>query len=220
MRTSRSLAAAAASVLLSIALVAGSGAAAQAAPPPSPFPVIPTPGYPAPGAPVPVGPLFTIPGCAALVPATAITATRAFVPGFGSVANLPGLYGAQATTLTNVIVAHPDAVTCSFGVGGSRQVVVTATRITAAEYKIINYWYARNNVYTTPGGGPIWPGSALVTHYFVGTGGPGGAATEVAAISRDGWWITVRDVARIGALPYFEMDVVGQFLTLNPRLPR
>ena len=110
MRTSRSLAAAAASVILSIALVAGSGVAAQAATPPSPFPVIPTPGFPTPGVPEPVGPLFTIPGCAALVPASAITATRALVPGFGSVANLPGLYGAHSTTLTNVIVAHPDAV--------------------------------------------------------------------------------------------------------------
>jgi hypothetical protein len=220
MRTSRSLAAAAASVLLSIALVAGSGVAAQAATPPSPFPVIPSPGFPAPGVPVPVGPVFTIPGCATLVPTTAINATRAFVPGFGSLANLPGLYGAQATTLTNVIAAHSDAVTCSFGVGGSRQVVVTATRITPAEFKIVNYWYTRNAVAAIPGGGPVWPGTAVVTHYFVGTGGPGGAATEVAALSRDGWWITVRDVARIGALPYFEMDVVAQFLTLNPRLPR
>ena len=220
MRTSRSLAAAAASTLLAIGLVLGAGVSAQAVTPPSPYPVIPTPGGPIPGVLAPAGPSFTIPGCATLVPARAITATRAFMPGFGSVANLPGMYGAQATTLTNVIAAHPDAVTCSFGVGGSRQVVVTATRITAAEYKIINYWYSRNAVYATPGGGPVWPGSAVVTHYFVGTGGPGGAATEVAALSRDGWWITVRDVARIGALPYFEMDVVGQFLTLNPRLPR
>ena len=217
MRTSRSLAAAAASTLLAIGLVLGTGVSAQAAPPPSPYPVIPTPGVPTP---IPTVALFSIPSCSTMIPARTITATRAIVPGFGAVANLPALYGAQATTLTNVITAHPDAVTCSFGVGGSRQVVVTETRITAAEYKIIKYWYDRNDVYTTPGGGPIWPGSPVVTHYFVGTGGPGGAPTEVAAISRDGWWITVRDVARIGVLPYFEMDSVGQFLALNPRLAR
>lgn len=217
MRTSHSLAAAAASTLLSIGLVLGAGVSARAAPPPTPYPVIPTPGAPTP---IPTVPVFSVPSCATMIPAGTITATRAIVPGFGAVANLPGMYGAQATTLTNVIAAHPDAVTCSFGVGGSRQVVVTETRITAAEYKILSYWYSRNSVYSTPGGGPIWPGSAVVTHSFVGTGGPGGAATEVAALSRDGWWITVRDVARIGALPYFEMDAVGQFLALNPRLPR
>jgi len=30
----------------------------------------------------------------------------------------------------------------------------------------------------------------------------------------------VRDVGLIGALPYFQMDAVAQFLSLNPLLPR
>jgi len=42
----------------------------------------------------------------------------------------------------------------------------------------------------------------------------------MGTISPNGWWVTVRDVGLIGALPYFSTDAVVQFLALNPRLPR
>ncbi len=226
MRTSRSLAAAAASTVLAAALLVGAALPTQAAPPPPWTPVIPGPTFPPriPGFPLPGPtlriPLVTIPTCSNMIPATAIRATAVRYPGFGAVPNVAGLHGAQASTLTNVIRARTDAVTCSYGTSGTARVVVTETRITTAQYKIIKSWYDRNRVSATVGGGPIWAGGPTTIHYFVGTSGPSGGATEVASISPNGWWVTVRDVGLIGALPYFQMDAVEQFLALNPLLPR
>jgi glycerol kinase len=219
MSTNRSLAAAAASTLLAAALLLGAGLPAQAAPLPSPTPT-PTPFVPGPGSPrpTPVGPLFTIPSCANMVTA-AITATRFRYPAFGSVANVPGLLGAQNATLVAVINAHPGARTCSYGTG-TAQVIVTETAITPAEYKILLTWYLRNSTSARAGGGPTWGGGTRDTHFFVGSvATPDGPShSEVASISPNGWWITVRDAAGLGVQPYFEMDAVAQFFALNPRL--
>jgi len=75
-----------------------------------------------------------------MILARTLTATAVRYPGFGAVPNVAGLYGAQASTLTSVITAHTDAVTCSYDTSGIARVVVTETRITAAEFKIIKTW--------------------------------------------------------------------------------
>ncbi len=219
MSTNRSLAAAAASTILAAALLLGAGLPAQAAPLPSPTP---TPAVPGPSAPrpTPVGPLFTIPSCADMLD-RAIPATQDRYPGFGPVANVAGSYGAQNSTLVSVITAIPGARTCSFGTG-SAQVIVTEAPITAAQYKIIKYWYDGNSSFARAGGGPTWGGTVRDTHYIVGSvvTPTGSGPSEVATISPTGWWITVRDAGRIGALPYFQKDAVAKFFALNPRLPR
>ncbi len=214
MSVTRTIAAAAASTVLAFALLAGTGLSAQAAPPPPPTPIIPGPSVP------PVTPgtslsLFSLPSCTNVVTARAITATRAFLPAFGPVATPAGVYGAEATELKAVIRAH-TATTCSWGVKGRALVTITVTAITPAEYTALKKWYNAFSTSSRPGGGPVFGGGTVDTHYFVGTI-PSGGPREVATISPNGWWITVRD-SSVGALPYFQMDAVYQFFALNPRL--
>lgn len=216
MSVTRTIAAAAASTVLAFALVAGGSLAAHAAPPPTPTPIIPGPSVPplTPGAALSY---FSIPSCANIVSSRAITATRAFLPAFAAVATPAGVYGADATELKAVIRSHSGAVTCSWGVKGMAQVIITETAITPAEYIALKKWYDTYSYWSGPGGGPTRGGGRLDTHYSVAAIPSGTGPREVATISPNGWWITVRDTG-VGALPYFQMDAVEQFFALNPRL--
>ncbi len=214
MNITRAIASAAVSTALAAALVAGIAFPAQAGPIPTPTPIAPGPSTP----PLPPGftmPLFRVLDCARIVPASTITATRPYAPGIAAMATPVGVYGAQAAELVSVIRSH-TASTCSWGTAGRVQVTVTETAITAAEYTALKKWYDSHSTFPAPGGGPTLGGGRTATHYAVGTI-PSGGPREYATISPTGWWITVHDFG-IGALPYFEKDVVAQFFALNPRL--
>ncbi|MDP3207572.1 MAG: hypothetical protein Q8M65_00345 [Rhodoglobus sp.] len=215
MKFTRTIAAAAASTALAAALIVGIALPAQAGPIPVPTPIIPGPSVPPllPGATLR---LFTLPSCANVVTASAITATRRFVPSFGPVATPAGTYGGQDVELTSVIRAH-TATTCSWGTKGRAMVTITETAITPAEYTALKKWYDSHSTWSGPGGGPTRGGGTMDTHYAVGTIPSGTGPMEVATISPNGWWITVHDTG-IGALPYFQMNAVEQFFALNPRL--
>jgi hypothetical protein len=217
MSLNRSIVAGAVSVSLAIALATGLALSAQAAPVPSPIPAPITPGPSV--SPLPPGfelPLFSVPGCASFPMTRAVTATRVRVPGFVSVATPAGVYGSDAATVVSVIRSH-TATTCSWGLKSSPLVTMTVTAITPAEYKLLKGWYGTHSTWSGPGGGPTRAGSRLDTYYSVGTIAGGTGPREVAALSPNGWLVTVHD-AGIGALPYFQMDVVERFFELNPRL--
>lgn len=226
----RTLAATAASAAVAAALVVGLAAPAGAntLPLPNPVPVNHNPSLggpivttpirpvqPTPSIPLPPGyqlPFFTIPGCAGMVTAHTISLTASRFPGFGPVATPVGAVAAYAPQLVNVVRAD-GGVTCAFGVGGVATVLVTETKISPADYATIKAWYDSRATSSHAGGSGSYLAGTLDTHYSVGS-----FPDEYATISPNGWWITVKDVAHIGALPYFQQDTVANFFQLNPRL--
>lgn len=213
MSITRTLAATAASAAIAAALLVGIALPANAGPI-NPGPISPI--NPGPSTPVPPGGFtlsyFSIGTCANMASPRSITATAVRYPGFGPVATPAGAIAADATTLQNIVRAD-HGVTCAYGVGGVATVLVTETKISASDYKILKWWYDTNSAWSHAGGGPTIPGGTLDTQYSVGS-----FPNESATISPNGWWITVKDVGHIGALPYFEMDAVEQFFVNNPRL--
>lgn len=209
----RTLTATAAAFAVAVTLLAGAPAQAST----TGFPPIPSP-FPSPSGPsLPPGtvirPAVVLPACSGILLPGTLPAMRAAHPGFNLTTNRAGFYGAAATPLVNIITAN-RSVTCTYGYGGAARLAITEVAITTANYNTLYAWYKANSSYHMQGGGPVIPGTSSDHMWWVGTFAPGSTG-EVATISPDGWWITVRDLGS-DSLPYVEMDAVERFFELNP----
>jgi hypothetical protein len=207
----RTLAATAAAFAVAVTLLAG--APAQASTTGFPPPPIPSPS----GGSLPPGtvirPVVQLPTCSGILMPGTLPAMRTNHPGFALTTNRAGFYGAGATPLVNIITAD-RSVTCTYGYGGAARLAITEVAISTADYNTLYAWYKANSSYHVQGGGPVIPGTSSDIMWWVGTFASGSTG-EVATISPDGWWITVRDLGS-DSLPYVQMDTVERFMELNP----